>query len=226
MYCPQCGSDASSGVQYCRSCGANLKVIGKAVALSEAIARSDRGPLPKVREMVKSLKVDHVTEEVSRALDKMNNEIARISPESKPIGQPWIRFGSKKTPAEKREQHISKGLVSLFSGAGLTIFLYYLSAALVLKLPPEVVAQVPFEIAPVVKVIWLFGLIPSLSGLGHIAAGLLIRPQRSEAPALEQPLNAPVEFPKRAVGVTSSMSSIPESVTEGTTELLDDRPVQ
>ena len=28
MYCPQCGSDASSGVQYCRSCGANLKVIG------------------------------------------------------------------------------------------------------------------------------------------------------------------------------------------------------
>ena len=226
MYCPQCGSDASSGVQYCRSCGANLKVIGKAVALSEAIARSDRGPLPKIREMVKSLKVDHVTEEVSRALDKMNNEIARISPESKPIGQPWIRFGSKKTPAEKREQHISKGLVSLFSGAGLTIFLYYLSAALVLKLPPDVVAQIPFEIAPVVKVIWLLGLIPSLSGLGHIAAGLLIRPQRSEAPALEEPLNTPVEFPRRTAGVTSSMGTIPESVTEGTTELLDDRPAQ
>jgi hypothetical protein len=226
MYCPQCGSDASSGVQYCRSCGANLKVIGKAVALSEAIARSDRGPLPKIREMVKSLKVDHVTEEVSRALDKMNNEIARISPESKPIGQPWIRFGSKKTPAEKREQHISKGLVSLFSGAGLTIFLYYLSTALVLKLPPEVVAQIPFEIAPVVKVMWLIGLIPSLSGLGHIAAGLLIRPQRPEVPALEQPLNAPAEFPKPAAGVTSSMGTIPGSVTEGTTELLDDRPVQ
>jgi hypothetical protein len=226
MYCPQCGSDASSGVQYCRSCGANLKVIGKAVALSEAIARSDRGPLPKIREMVKSLKVDHVTEEVSRALDKMNNEIARISPESKPIGQPWIRFGSKKTPAEKREQHISKGLVSLFSGAGLTIFLYYLSTALVLKLPPEVVAQIPFEIAPVVKVMWLIGLIPSLSGLGHIAAGLLIRPQRPEVPALEQPLNARAEFPKPAAGVTSSMGTIPGSVTEGTTELLDDRPVQ
>ena len=225
MYCPQCGSDASSGVQYCRSCGANLKVIGKAVALSEAIARSDRGPLPKIREMVKSLKVDHVTEEVSRALDKMNNEIASISPENKrPERQPWISFGKKKTPAEKREEHISKGIVSMFSGVGLTIFLYYLTAALVLKLPPDVLSQIPFDVDPVVKVLWLIGLIPSLSGLGHIVAGLLIRPRQYEAPAIDQPRNVPNEFPQRAAGVTLSMGTIPGSVTEGTTELLDDRP--
>src|SRR5215475_3050267 len=99
MYCPQCGTDASSGVQYCRSCGANLKVIGKAVALSEAIARSDRGPLPKIREMVKNLKVEHVSDEVSQALDKMNNELARISPENKIRERhPFISFGHKKTP--------------------------------------------------------------------------------------------------------------------------------
>ena len=225
MYCPQCGSDASSGVQYCRSCGANLKVIGKAVALSEAIARSDRGPLPKIREMVKSLKVDHVTDEVSRALDKMNNEIASISPESKrPERQPWISFRKKKTPAEKREEHISKGIVSLFSGVGLTVFLYYVTAALALKLPPDVLSQIPFEVDPVVKVLWLIGLIPSLSGLGHIVAGLLIRPRQYEAPAIEQPPNVPNEIPKRAAGVTSSMGAVPSSVTEGTTELLDDRP--
>ena len=225
MYCPQCGSDASSGVQYCRSCGANLKVIGKAVALSEAIARSDRGPLPKIREMVKSLKVDHVTEEVSRALDKMNNEIASISPESKrPERQPWVSFRKKKTPAEKREEHISKGIVSMFSGVGLTIFLYYLTTALVLKLPPDVLSQIPFEVDPVVKVLWLFGLIPSLSGLGHIVAGLLIRPRQYEAPAIDEPHNVPNEIPKRAAGVTSSMAAVPSSVTEGTTELLDDRP--
>ena len=223
MYCPQCGSDASSGVQYCRSCGANLKVIGKAVALSEAIARSDRGPLPKIREMVKGLKVDQVTDEVSRALDKMNNEIANVSPASKQSERPWwVSFGKKKSPAEKREQHISKGIVSLFSGVGLTIFLYYLSAALVLKLPPEVLSQIPFELDPVVKVLWLIGLIPSLSGLGHIVAGLLIRP-RHEVPALEQPRNSQTDVPKRVAGVTSSMGSMPGSVTEGTTELLDDR---
>src|ERR671914_571870 len=105
MFCPQCGTESSSGQQYCRSCGANLKFIGKAVALSEAVARSDRGPLPKIKEMIKEFKVDHVSDEVSGALDQMNQEIARISPESKPRepDRPWISFGRKKTPAEKRE---------------------------------------------------------------------------------------------------------------------------
>src|SRR3977135_2139925 len=79
MYCPQCGLESSSGLQYCRSCGANLKVIGKAVSLSEAIARTDRGPLPKIKEMIKNLKMDQVNEEISRALDQMNQEIVKSS---------------------------------------------------------------------------------------------------------------------------------------------------
>ena len=73
------------------------------------------------------------------ALDRMNQEIARISPESKPrerLAGPGS-ISEEKNTAEKREDHISKGVVSLFSGVGLTVFLYYLSAALVLKLPPR-----------------------------------------------------------------------------------------
>ena len=216
MYCPQCGTESQS-TQYCRVCGANLKVIGKAVALSEAVARSDRGPLPKIKEMIKEFKVDHVSDEVSGALDQMNQEIARISPESekRERGRPWIQFGRKKTPAEKREQHISKGVVSLFSGAGLTIFLYYLSAALVLKLPPHIVDQIPFEIDPVVKTIWLFGLLPAMSGLGHIIAGLLIRPQR-EQPQLDQVVSPPRELNDRPL-----TNPMPVSVTDHTTNLLE-----
>ncbi|HYK21391.1 MAG TPA: hypothetical protein VEV42_11700, partial [Pyrinomonadaceae bacterium] len=139
-------------MQFCRVCGANLKVIGKAVALSEAVARSDRGPLPKIREMVKGFKVDHVSDEVSGALDKMNQEIARISPESnRERGRPWISLRRKKTAAEKREAHISKGVVSLFSGVGLTLFLYFLSGTQVLKLPPDIIGMIPFEVQQVVK---------------------------------------------------------------------------
>ena len=93
-----------------------------------------------------------------------------------------------------------------------------------LKLPPDVLRDIPFEVDPIVRVLWLIGLIPSLSGLGHIVAGLLIRPRQFEAPAIDQPRNVPNEFPKGAAGVTSSMGTIPSSVTEGTTELLDDRP--
>lgn len=201
-----------------------MKVIGKAVALSEAIARSDRGPMPKIREMVKNLKVDQVTEEVSKAFERMNHEIAETPAiEKKSERQPLVSFGRKKTPEEKREAHISKGIVSMFSGVGLTIFLYYLSAALVLKLPPDVVAQIPFEIQPVVHMIWLAGLIPTLSGFGHIVSGLMIRPsQTQEAPQLNQ---APthVDFPPRIAPSTSSFDPAPRSVTENTTNLLNEK---
>ena len=196
-------------MQFCRVCGANLKVIGKAVSLSEAVARSDRGPLPKIREMVKGLKVDHVSDEVSGALDKMNQEIARISPESiRERSRPWVSFRRKKTPAEKREDHISKGVVSLFSGVGLTLFLYFLSGALVLKLPPDIIGQIPFEVQQVVRIIWLLGFLPITSGIGHIIAGLLIRPQR-ERPQLIQPAEP------------SPLTATHASVTDHTTNLLD-----
>jgi hypothetical protein len=239
MYCPQCGNESADGLQYCRNCGANLKVIGRAVALSEAIARSDRGPLPKIKEMVKSLKVEHVTEEVSRAMEKMNLEIAKISPEQRrrKHGGPWIQFGKKKTAEERREEKITKGIISMFSGVGLMVFLYYLSAALVLRIPPDALAKIPFELDPVVRMIWLFGLVPTLSGVGHILAGLTIRPRRLERVD-------PVSFPEetaRSIEVGGSTPPLPEasrsmnpaeptrrvnpgapgSVTERTTNLLD-----
>jgi hypothetical protein len=225
MYCPQCGTESQATLQYCRVCGANLKVIGKAVALSEAIARSDRGPLPKLKEMVKNLKVDQVTEEVSRALDRMNNEIIQSTPESKPNPKTkrdprsWPSLLKKKTAAERREKHITNGIVSMFSGAGLTIFLYYLSAALVLKLPPDVIRDIPFEIAPVIKILWAFGLIPTLHGLGNIVAGLLIRPETPALPVAEVMEYEQVEFPRQRA-TTSGVKSSSVSVTEHTTNLL------
>ena len=144
MYCPQCGTESGPGLQYCRSCGANLKVIGKALTLSEAIARSDRGPLSGIKEMMKSLKLQHVTDEVSGALERMNQEIVNTTPFRK-SGRRW-RWLEKKTPEERREKHLIKGTVSMFTGVGLIIFLYYFSAALALKLPPNVMAEIPFEV--------------------------------------------------------------------------------
>ena len=211
MYCPQCGTESSEGLQYCRTCGANLKVIGKAVTLSEVIARSDRGPLPKIKEMMKNLKVEQVSEDISRALDQMNIEIARSSEDPKPqkvIGK------KTKTREQRREKHLTTGAISLFSGIGLAIFLYYLSAALVLKLPPDVVAKVPFEIEPVVRMIWLVGLMPALSGVGHLLAGLLVRP---DPPAeIEAVRPAPVLSEGDPIA-----RAVPVSVTERTTNLLE-----
>jgi hypothetical protein len=179
MYCQQCGTEAKANVQYCRVCGSDLK-----------------GPLPKVKEIVNTLRV-----------------------ESQKNRHNWPILRKKKTAAERREQHITKGVVSLFSGVGLATFLYFLSAALVLKLPPETVNQIPFEIAPVVKVIWLLGLLPATAGLGHILAGLLIRPDREPEPQqIDQVVSPPRELKDQPIS-----HPIPISITDHTTNLLDER---
>jgi hypothetical protein len=218
MYCPQCGTESSSGLQYCRACGANLKVIGKAVSLSEAIARSDRGPLPKIKEMMKNLKVEQVTDEISRALDQMNKEIVQSSDDPVPHKPFGFKGRRQKTAAQRREKHLITGTISLFSGIGLAIFLYYLTGALVLKLPPDFVAKVPFEIEPVVRVLWLVGLMPALSGVGHIIAGLLIRPDPPGQIDAPRPTSKSALEPGGREPITRA---IPTSVTERTTNLLD-----
>src|ERR687896_2525355 len=104
MYCPQCGTESPQDQRYCRSCGANLKVIGKAVALSEAVARSDRGPLPMLKEMMKSVKIEHTTDEISNALEQMNREITRnfsASVQVIPVGS----RGKEELPEQRRENH-------------------------------------------------------------------------------------------------------------------------
>lgn len=214
MYCPQCGTESSSGLQYCRSCGANLKVIGKAVSLSEAIARSDRGPLPKIKEMMKNLKVEHVTDDISHAMDEMNKEIVRSSDDPTPHKPWWLEGRKKKTAEERREKHLVTGTISLFSGIGLAIFLYYLTGALVLKLDPDFIARVPFEIEPVVRVLWLLGFMPALTGVGHILAALFIRP--------DPPRQIEASKPARPFSERESIArAAPASVTERTTDILE-----
>lgn len=224
MFCPQCGTESSANLQFCRSCGANLKMIGKAVTLSESIARSDRGPLPKIKEMMKSIKIEHATEEITRALDKMNKEIVSSARSHARHGSWWLAAQKERTAERRRERQIVRGTVSLFSGAGLTIFLYYLSSVLVLKLPPDVIAKIPFELDPVVHVIWLLGLIPMLSGMGRIIAGLTIKPgpvrqvEFAQPQAIEEPLvdDQYADNPKPA-----TPSQTPASITEHTTNILE-----
>jgi hypothetical protein len=219
MFCPQCATESSSDLQYCRSCGANLKVIGKAVTLSEAIARSDRGPLPKIKEMMKNFKVDRVSEEISHALEQMNKEIVRSEVRKRVTNQVKGSLAGRrqKTPAERRENLLVKGTISIFSGAGFALFLYFLTHAINLQLPADVVAQIPFAVDPVVRVLWLVGLIPALAGVGRILAALSINTRRQDV-RTEQ-LAEPVAPATLKADTTRDLHA-PPSVTERTTNLL------
>jgi hypothetical protein len=220
MFCPQCGNESPAGQHYCRSCGANLKVIGKAVSLSDAISKTDGVPA-KIKELMSNIKIAHVTEEVSRAMDKMGREIAR-STDDRRIKS---RLRKEKTAGERRERHLVKGAVKFFGGGGLTIFLFFLAHALVLKLPPDVLARIPFEVDPVVHVMWLIGLVPMLSGLGHIIAGLTIK--REPLREIEFPEQSPLRIePVVAETTQYPPAQAPPSVTDRTTNILDRDPTR
>lgn len=183
---------------FCQQCGTEAQANVQYCRVCGSDLK-DRNPLPKLQEIVKSFKV-----------------------ESHKDARNWPSLRKKKTAAERREQHITKGVVSLFSGAGLATFLYFLSGALVLKLPPDVISQIPFEIDPVVRVIWLLGLLPATAGLGHILAGLLIRPQ----PEPQQKQIDQVVSPPRELSDQPITNPIPISVTDHTTNLLEHKKAQ
>jgi hypothetical protein len=217
MFCPQCGLESQAELKFCRSCGANLKVIGKAVILSEAIARSDGVPA-KIKEMVQNLKVEKVTEEVSRAMDKMNREIERTAENSRERR----RRRKEKTAAERRESMLTRGFIKLGSGAGFMLFLYFFSHAIVLRLDPDTINKVPFDIPTALHMIWLIGLIPVLSGLGHLFAGLTIKPAPEKQ--IEFPTDAPLRIDPPILNPelqTASARQPLTSVTERTTNILD-----
>jgi hypothetical protein len=245
MFCPQCGTESPADLKFCRVCGANLRVIGKAVTLSEAIARSDSVPA-KVKDLVKNLKIERVTDEVARAMEKMNQEIAGTAGDHREWHQAWreerrekARLKQKENTAEKRrEKQLTQGLITMFSGVGISIFLYFLSHALVLRLPPDAIAEIPFELAPVVRIIWLAGLIPTLTGFGRIIAGLTIRrekPAELESPPatplrigepLKTPFHQPAPFarPHDDEATVFEARQTPTSVTDRTTNILDRQP--
>ena len=94
---------------------------------------------------------------------------------------------------------------------------------------PDVIARIPFEINPVMHVIWLIGLIPMLSGFGHILAGLSIRPEPARPVELSEPkplrIDSPIETTRYPSEQTGTMGrEAPASVTERTTNILDRDP--
>ena len=215
MYCPQCGTEAAADQRFCRSCGANLKIIARAAALGEAVVRSDRGPLPKIKAIMTELKAQHASEEVSQAVERMNEEIVS--------GIEHEREKKEEKLELRRENHIAKGLASIGAGIGIMIFLYYYAGVIVGLIPPETLAKIPFPLEPALRAAWIVGMIPTFAGTGRFIGGLATRPERvRRLKAKEKKEKAAVEA-QEEIAAAPEPQPLPRSVTEGTTELLDER---
>jgi hypothetical protein len=246
MFCPQCGTESPPDLKFCRTCGANLRVISKAVTLSEAIARSDSVPA-KVKDLVKNLKIEKVTDEVARAMEKMGQEITHTASDHRD----WVqartrdeirheirRRRKEKTAQQRSEGLVTRGLVTMFSGIGLGVFLYIVGHSVTLNLSPDQISKIPFDVPSLLRVVWLIGLIPALTGFGRVMAGVSIRRDRPSEimTADDQPLR--IGEPSEATRVSASDFAAPkanevplfasrqppDSVTDRTTNILEHQP--
>jgi len=229
MFCPQCGTESPADLKFCRTCGTNLGVIGKAVTLSDAIARSDSVP-SKIKDLVKNLKVEKVTEEVSRAMEKMKLEFAHTVEDHRE----WhLEKGSskrkEKTAEQRREKYLTQGFVTMFGGIGFALFLYFLAPALIGKFPHPIISGRPIDIDSLLPIAWILGLMPTFTGLGHIIAGLAIRVKgrasQEDVPQVEPAERSPLRIEERQPGFIEDDSGgtplQPASVTDRTTNILE-----
>ncbi len=215
MICPKCGTDASDRPNYCRKCGSNLALVGKALALGDTISRGDGGLLPKLKAMVGDVKLDAMSEQVSRGLEQLQGDIEK----GVRSARDWkcdlkAARASRKSPEERRARLLESGFTSFFSGIALAIVLYFVGTNVTFRIPPEAIARAPFDIEQMIRLAWLFGLIPMFAGIGRIMAGFAVgrsRTAREELVEPAQPLTLPE--PMRYT-----------SVTEATTGLLDESP--
>jgi hypothetical protein len=231
MFCPQCGTESPADLKFCRTCGANLRVIGKAVTLSEAIARSDSVP-SKIKDLVKNLKVEKVTDEVARAMEKVKQEIAHTAEDHRDWHREKAgRKRKEKTAEQRREQHLTRGFITLFSGVGLTLFLGFVGHALAGTFPPPLIDGRPFDLDSLLKTAWVIGLLPAFTGFGHIIAGLTIRAKgraaQEDIPQVESPERSPLNIDDRPADYVEPRvfrnPQQPTSVTDRTTNLLEGR---
>src|SRR5262249_16201743 len=116
MFCPQCGSTQSDELKFCKSCGANLSNVRRAIEGGVIPGRFDWNKT-WIAEMLQSAK-----ESVKRG-----KEIERLQ---------------GITPETKRRTEIKAGVITASVGLGVMILLNVLMEGIILspKVPPDAAA--------------------------------------------------------------------------------------
>ncbi len=98
MFCPQCGSNQSDDIKFCKSCGGNLFAVRQAVAMRDTPEKFDWG---------KTWVAEFFLSEGEREKRKEQLELQRGI-----------------TPEVKREREFRAGVITSSVGIGVSIFLY------------------------------------------------------------------------------------------------------
>ena len=194
MFCPQCGSNQSDELKFCKLCGANLAAVRQVVATRETGEKIDWNKT-WLAEMFLSGE-----ESVRRAA-----EIERLQ---------------GLTPEVKRYREIKAGVITGSVGLGLTILLYVLMQGIILggHVPPDA-AEILSRIW-VAGVIPLFvGIALIINGL--FVSKRIVEIARQKQQTEPKPLEKKPEPQALRSAETAEMLPPSFSVTERTTKHLD-----
>lgn len=108
MFCPQCGSNQSDDIKFCKTCGGNLSAVRQAVAMRE---------IPEKFDWSKTWVAEMFLSEGERERRKEQLDLQRGI-----------------TPEVKRERELKAGVITSSIGIGVSIFLYVIMQGVILTL--------------------------------------------------------------------------------------------
>jgi hypothetical protein len=189
MVCPQCAITQAEDLKFCKSCGANLFAVRKALASRDTNEKFDWSKT-WVAEMM-------------------------LSEEERKKREPARELERGETAEFKRYSEIKAGIITSSVGAGVMIFLYTLFQAIIAS------GHISPDAAPILRVIWVAGVIPFLIGVALTFNGLVLSKKQAEiANRALQPGPGPHALPPGAKDTDPSLSSAgrPEPPEFGNTE--------
>ena len=248
MFCPKCGGESVEGQRFCKACGTNLQLINDALSSGTGA----HGPFGldvdaltrNAKEFADSWKKGWNPKVVGVKIDQSRVDSIRNAREERRQAREEARRRNLPKPREYMsyswQHNLRSGLVSLFWGTGLGVFLYYLGktvidAGLVQQL--EANPNVPVHgLDMVVRMMWLIALLPVLKGAARIIFASFFaesmatlterftpKPLALEAqPASIRQDTAPVVERETASRSYEPSHEPPPSVTEHTTHIFEE----
>ena len=198
IYCPECATPATDDVKYCTKCGASLRGGVEAVQSRESDDRFDWSRT-WVADMLRT-----------------DDERARRRAEIELSGRPEDLLAAELKQAADLQKEIKNGIITAFSGVGITIFLLiFMGAIAAMQNDPRT--------ATMLGSLWAAGLIPLFVGVGMLVNALVVR--RYFIPHRQNILRSVFASsePARTTGELPALDAPPSavsSVTEHTTRQL------
>lgn len=200
LYCPKCSNPATEGQRFCRQCGTNLGAIVDAMEGRRGpvdferlkgdlkdLGASLRSGFEQAHKEFKKTQQSHRRQHERQQRHEQNwgADVAETTAcaTTDALSAGLTRSEKKKRSRESRRYHLQKGILSIFSGSAVT-GAYYLflktatESGLLASLERIVLQQNPdlTGLLPVVQMLWVFGLIPVATGLGHLINGAFFAP--------------------------------------------------